>query len=269
MGKFGGALGWVPLALFCVGVVAKILPGSANRGRWAACGALVPAVIVFQSIAPVGLEARHIISILPSACIFAVAGLCALEGWLRPKVEASPVDGGTPQRKIGAIFLLGAGVVLVALWVQAPRQIKGTTGFAILAEAMLKDAAPMEEILVSSDATGEGMFISEVALREKRPGHVIQRASKSLATSTWSGSGYTPAFSKDEDVFRFLTTGEIGYVVLDDAVPEAKRREHHDQLRRVVAEHSDRFFLLEEAELCRAGEIQPLSLRLYRITRKN
>ena len=107
---------------------------------------------------------------------------------------------------------------------------------------MLSEAVPGDVALVSSDATGEGMFIAEVALHEARPGHVIQRASKSLASSTWSGSGYTPAFARDENVRAFLTSGRIRYLILDDAVPVEKRREHHDQLQRVVAAYPDQNF---------------------------
>jgi hypothetical protein len=111
------------------------------------------------------------------------------------------------------------------------------------------------------------MFIADVALQESRPGHVIQRASKSLASSTWSGSGYTPAFTTDDDVFRFLTDGGIRYLIVDDSPDH--RREHHDQVRRVIAQHPDHFAMIAEAEDWRGGRRQAAAVKLYKISAKN
>ena len=134
---------------------------------------------------------------------------------------------------------------------------------------MLAEAATDDVALVSSDATGEGIFIADVALQEQRPGHTIQRASKSLAASTWSGSGYTPLFTTDDELFRFLTDGKIQYLIVDDAVPASRRREHHDQVRRVVEQYPDRFAMLAEAEAWREGVQQKTPVRLYKISTKN
>ncbi len=268
--KLGLALGLGAVPLFGLGMAITAGRRSAHRGRWVACGALIVAVVVFQSLAPVGREARHLVPALPAACVLAVAGLCVLDAWWRQKrAGGPPADAPNPVPRVGVVFWVGAILLLVPPFISSPRAAKACSGFAPIAEAMLAEVAPAEVTLVSSDATGEGMFIAEVALREKRPGHAIQRASKSLATSTWSGSGYTPAFKNDDEVFAFLTSGEIRYLVVDDSVPDAKRREHHEQIKRVVASHAERFFPVAEAESSRAGEIGPTPIRLYKITRKN
>jgi hypothetical protein len=157
-------------------------------------------------------------------------------------------------------------LVIAGSW---PFVAKRFSGFAPLADAMLGEATLADVTLVSSDARGEGMFISEVAMHERRPGHVIQRASKALANSAWSGSGYAPLFKEDDDLFAFLTSGKIQYLAIDDAVPEDKRREHHDQLKRVIEQHSDQFWLVASAEIIRDGEPQLAPVRLYKIRRKN
>lgn len=254
LGKFAGALGYVIAALFVVGLVGAFRLKIAHRGRWVAAGALIASVLVFQSIAPVGLEARHLIPILPAAILFAAAGFAFI------------------ARKLPSSWLVAGFAVLVlggTAWTQLPLKTKGASGFAPLAEQMLADSSPSDESLVSSDARGEGMFIAEVALREKRPGHVIQRASKSLASSTWSGSGYSPLFNNDADVLHFLTDGKIRYLILDDALPNDRRQEHHDQLRRVAEANPDRFWLLGEADVFRGGERQPVTAKLYKIAPKN
>jgi hypothetical protein len=134
---------------------------------------------------------------------------------------------------------------------------------------MLAESSRDDVALISSDVIGEGAFIADVALHEQRPGHTIQRASKSLAASTWSGSGYTPLFTTDEQLFQFLTNGEIRYLIVDDAVPASRRREHHDQIRRVVEQHPDRFAMIAEAEAWREGVRQQTPVRLYKISAKN
>ncbi len=249
--KFGLALGMLPLLLFGVGVLVRVRAGATEQGRWAAAGALIVAVLVFQSLAPVGFEARHLVPTLPAAVMFAVAGFMALS-----KSRAS-----TPV----AAFL-GVVVLASAVW---PIETKGYSGFGTLAQAVISETAPADVILVSSDARGEGMFISEVAMRESRPGHVIQRASKTLASSAWSGSGYAPRFGDEEELLTFLTGGRIQYLLLDDAVPEDKRREHQEQLRRVVAQNQDRFWLVASSEIMRAGERQFAPAKLYKIQSRN
>lgn len=260
-GKFGLALGPLYAFAFAVGVWVRMRAGSPHRGRWAAAGALILSVVVFQSIAPVGLEARHLIPALPAALMFSVAGFA----WMVRR--ALRIGADEPPTRLApwltAVLLLALSIVLF------PIKKKDCFGFAPLAETILKKAAPADVVLVSSDATGEGMFISEIALREKRPGHVIQRASKSLASSTWSGSGYSPAFAKDDDLLAFLTSGKIQYLLLDDAGLGPKRREHHDQLKRLVEQHPDRFEPLAETDRHRDGQLLEPPLKLYQIPRKN
>ncbi len=249
--KFGLGLGLVVLLLFCLGVWVKVRAASGNHGRWAAAGAFILSVLVFQSIAPVGLEARHLIPLMPAALMFAIAGFVALTSAVQPRAMTAVLG----------LIVLG--------WALPPFKVKDCAGFAPLAEAMLSEAAPTEVTLVSSEARGEGMFIAEVAMRERRPGHVIQRASKALASSTWSGGGYAPRFTDDDALFAFLTSGAVQYLVLDEAVPEDKRRAHHDQLGRVVAQHGDNFWPIASAEITREGEPQFAPARLYKIQRRN
>lgn len=248
--KFGLSLGFAVI-LFGVGALVKARACPAHRGRWAAAAAFIVSVLVFQSIAPVGLEARHLIPVIPAALMFVVAGFAALATALKRPVLAG---------------LLG---VLVLASVVLPFATKGCAGFAPIAATVLRETATEEVTLVSSDARGEGMFIAEVAMHEARPGHVIQRASKALASSAWSGGGYAPAFADEAALLAFLTSGKIHYLVLDDSVPEAKRCTHHDQLKRVVEQHPERFVTMASSEITRGGEPQLAPVRLYKIQRQD
>jgi len=269
-GKMALALGFAALLPLGLGLVAKMRVTTRNHGRWSAVTALIIAVVIFQSIAPVGLEARHIIPALPAAGMLVVAGLYFVSELLQKKRAGHTETPAANSCRWRDLFCWFAAILLFGWsWLSTARSQKGFSGFGSLAQVVVTEAAPAEVTLVSSDVTGEGVFISEVALRERRPGHVIQRASKSLASSTWSGSGYSPAFTRDEDALAFLTSGVIRYLVLDAAVPREKRREHHAQLERLVESHADRFQLIAEAEYWRGGVQQPTALKLYQISRKN
>ncbi len=265
--KFLDGLEGMMIGPFFIGVFVKLRTPSQNPGRWAAAGAFVIAVIVFQAIAPVGLEARHLISALPAALMFCVAGFVWIPKW--GDFKASDTALWSQNNSVWRAAVMAGLAVLLLGYTSWPISQKGFTGFAPLAEAMRGDATPVDVTLVSSDARGEGMFISEVAMHEHRPGHTILRASKALAKSDWSGAGYAPLFHADEDVLAFLTSGKIQYLALDDAVPEDKRRTHQDQLKRVVEQHSDEFALVASAEMFRDGVRQSAPVSLYRIRRKN
>jgi hypothetical protein len=262
LAKFGRILGLMPLVLFCVGVAARVRTATSSPGRWAAVGALIIGVIVFQSLIPVGFEARHLIPTLPAAVMFIVAGGVAIVQWARSR-ETGPDKTSMALRVLPWILAISTLACVV------PLQAKSYSGFGAVTVTLLDEAGPDDVFLVSSDARGEGMFISEVALRETRPGHVIQRASKALATSSWSGGGYAPKFATDDDLLDFLTSGKIQYLILDDAVPEDKRQEHHEQLHRLLTLHPDAFWLVAGSELVRNGEPQPSPLKVYRIQRRN
>ncbi len=251
-GRFALALGWVPLGLFAVGVWIKIRKPGSEGGRWAAAGALIVSVLLFQSLVPVGMEARHLIPALPAAILFAVAALGEWRLRMPPRVW------------VAVLILVILGVSLTP---QAPA-LRRWGGFAPLAAEFFEESAPDDTALVSSDATGEGMFIAEIAGREPRPGHLIQRASKSLASSTWSGSGYQPAFTEDQDVVDFLQKNRIQWLIVDPTLPADKRRTHHDQLQRLVEARRDIFQPIAESEIWRGGERQTATAKLYKIARK-
>src|SRR5262249_19037868 len=151
-------------------------------------------------------------------------------------------------------------------------------GFGPVADKLLADPANRGAVfLVSSDASGEGMFISEVAMRERgkfRGGHVVERASKAFTPETgfaknWSGANYHARFSSGDEMRDFLLTGDHGknkidIVVVDDSVPERNRVTHHDQLAYALASDPRHFQLIAESPLVRAGVTQKTPVRAFR-----
>ncbi|MBA2305853.1 MAG: hypothetical protein H0W08_24915 [Acidobacteria bacterium] len=85
--------------------------------------------------------------------------------------------------------------------------------------------------LIASDATGEGMFIAETAMRERRPGHVIRRGSKLLSAQAWHGGEYTAKVQTVEQMLAVLRQDRIRFVVLDESDPGTMQTPHMRLLR--------------------------------------
>ncbi len=238
---------------------------SSPRGRWDAAAALIASVLIFQIIMPVGLEARHLISALPAAVLFAIAGFFAIARAL------ARGERGSPRSRA---WMIGTSVVPVLIVVVMAGlfdfQPKRWSGFAPVAEFVLADTAhPKSTVLISSDASGEGMFISELAMREKRPGHTVQRASKILASMAWSGAEYHARFTDDAQLAEFLGKSDIAWIVVDLSMPAAKRGAHHEMLQRVCEQHPERFHLAATSPAVRGGLTGFPPIRAYSVSHAN
>src|SRR5262249_17000702 len=143
-------------------------------------------IVVFHMLVPTGFEARHLIPAVPALIYFAWLGA----DWIACQL-ATPRQ---PLTKTAAFVFAFIGFVFVMTTLHIPR--KGYIGFRAVADSVLHSSQPKSTFLVASDARGEGMFISEVAMHEKRPGHFVQRASKKLAASSWTGGAYHLIYCK-------------------------------------------------------------------------
>lgn len=261
LGKLGIALGVLLLVLFGIGVLVKVLRPGERRGVWAAAGALVAAVLTFQLVMPVGLEARHLLSALPAALMFAVAGLDAIRDAFRHS-RGLPADERTPLALACCTLILAAGV-----WVAhrtAPPDAKRWSGFAPMAEAVLKDPnVKTRPVLVCSDAAGEGMFISEVAMRDQHPGVTVLRASKETAAMDWAGRGVRTKFKDDDELAAWIRQRGIGCIVVDASMDEEKRGPHHDQLIALCENRGDTFWAASSSPVTRGGAARAKPVRLY------
>jgi hypothetical protein len=172
----------------------------------------------------VGLEARHLMPTMPALVVLAFAGVQAITGGCSPRARAGVYAGvlavfflwppvfpaGAPEPGYGS---LGNHLALSPF--RIPR--KEWSGFEPVAEAVLA-AGPGKPVLVASDARGEGMFIAEIAARDPhRPSFTIVRASKLLASSTWSGSGYQSFYQTPEQVRDALAKAGVGLLVTDSS----------------------------------------------------
>jgi len=230
--------GVVALVLVMLGFLARVVRPWRTRmveGRWAAGGALVLAVWGFYSMVPSnGFDPRYAIAGLLPFTMFFAAGTA----WLAQRLALPRLSIRVKTALVGLIGLAAfAGQVFYI-----PK--KGHQGFTEAARSLLASAQHRDSVwLVSSEQDGEGLFISEVAMQEKRPGHFILRAGKVLGQSDWLGDRYRVLHPTPEAVMAYLESVPVRAVVLDRR-PGFRRREHHHLLEAAIQRFPQRWRLL-------------------------
>jgi hypothetical protein len=259
-GKLHASFGSPLLLLMLLGL-AVAAHRAWTRGKEAAFEATVVAfvlsVYLLQITVPCGHEARHLIPALAGGCI--LIGMGAWEIWQR-------LGATRPGQKGEAILL--ATLVVIVFAVQTFRiPPKGYRGFQAVAEQILATPEDKDTVLfVSSDARGEGMFISEVAMREKRLGHIVHRGSKLLASSSWSGGDYEAKAADAAGLVKVFANAHVGLIVVDTTVPEERlaKMPHHKLLEEVAASDPQAFEPLAMYPMLRGNERFEHGIRLYR-----
>lgn len=251
-GPLWGSLGWGIGVLMVIGFFVRMRREDEFMGRWWGAVALLVVSVV----------SRNILGVLPAALMFALAGGAWLVGWIASRPAWS---GRGAKFRVAFAAILGALALLSAVgpWTREP-----CTGFAPLAETLIADSAPEDVTLVSSDPSGEERFIAELAMREQRPGHTVLCGTQLLANPGKKFIAHEPAFPDDQAVFDFLTSGKVKYIVLDDAIPDEERREHHYQIHRAIEEHLTRFWVIQSCPVTRDGVAQSTPAKLYKIREK-
>jgi hypothetical protein len=253
------------VAVACFALIGWCATGRKN-GASAALGSLVLTIFAFHLIVPARASAHSLLPATPALILLAITGVFAIARHAR-------VGNGEPRVQMRREILWVVLLVILAL----PPIIrrfgpKVHEGFEGLAVELLQTAPPQTRILVCSDATGEGMFISELAMRDQRPNFFVERGSRSLTdpkARTGSGRQIVERFADDASLLDYLVRSKIGYIVLDAAVPEHDRAGYHDQLRRVIADNTGLFWQIVESPVRRDNEDLFPPLRLYRIVREN
>ena len=214
-----GVAVWVAVGLGAL-IGVRLLRRLPVQGIWAVGASTLVAMVLLRTVVPPALELRHLLNVLPFWLLFAAGGI-----WWALSL-------GPLKRKAARWRALAAALVLAGLYALEfrPPPKKDCGGYAEVARAIL--ARPewnQSVILVSSDAPGEGMLISELAMRERRPGHIVLRGSKVLSASSWFGWNARPLFGGPAEVGEFLRAVPVGLVVFDGE--PMRPPAHHYQLQ--------------------------------------
>lgn len=226
------------LLLIVIGFLLRVVkPLVARQGvapSWAAAAALVVSAIVFRSYVGAAYEARHLIALVPVLLMFLAAGV----EWLGLNLPLARVAVRRRLLLVAAV----AGILFVLETFTIPK--KNTHGFAEVAQDLLaRNEFANSVFLVSSQGDGEGMFIAEVAMRERRPGHYILRGYKVLARSSWSGAYYRVLYGTPVEVVSYLESIPVGVLVMDLSAGRFPAG-HHRLLKEMLRTYPERWELI-------------------------
>lgn len=223
-------------------------------GIAAAGAAALVAMVALRTLVPPARPSRHLLNVMPFWLLFAAAGIWWLTA-LRPLERLAP----SWRAAVAAALLL----ILFALDYR-PLRRKEYGGYEAVAKQILarpewKDSV----ILVSSDASGEGMLISEIAMRERRPGHIVLRGSKVLSSSNWFGGNARALFASSREVGEFLRGVPVGLVVFDSDPPRAPA--HQGLLRDALEQDPGQWELIGRFPQQRGQDSRRGDIYLYRL----
>ncbi len=177
----------------------------------AGAASLFLATLVFHCVAPnPGPDERYMTAALaPGIALFVVG--CRYVSRLRIPTRASE----------GVRAAVLAGVSLATAWASGAFAVPHLPAFGFVDAARLAMAsnAPRNAMLICSDSQGEGGFVAEVAMRDRRLSRIVLRASKVLAESSWTGGRVNMMFDNGAGVAKYLDEVAVDLVVMDLSEP--------------------------------------------------
>jgi hypothetical protein len=223
-------IGIVLTLLFLAGLAPKLVPalrfGGIN-GRWASLISVVFSVLILHCFVPSGLNDRYLIAAVPAILLLAIDGGLTL---------ITVVARRNPTPRLADAVALVLLTLILATVFYIPR--KQSYGFREAAASLENNPLYRNQvILCASEAFGEGMLITEMAARDHpRPGHVILRAGRVLASSDWNNRHYRSRFASAQAIMAYLTAIPVGVLVLD-RTPGAQPLEHYQLLCRMIRDY--------------------------------
>jgi hypothetical protein len=250
-------LGVVLIGLAFVGIAVRIVkPLSAGQvpGKWAAAAAFLLGTYIFLSVASAGIEVRFLVPAIAPAIMLAVPGARHIAG--RFPIRFLP--GGLAQD----LLLLLVALLFSGNIITVPA--KASFGFKTAVDQLAQMPQFQNSVVLvsSGDRIGEGIFIAEVAMRDRSGGQVVLRADKVLADSNWLGTDTRPLYSGPSQIMPCLEAVPVDFIVLDNLQGDA-HFEHHRQLLELVTKHPEWWRLLGVANASTVTGRQLSSVYIY------
>jgi hypothetical protein len=224
----------VPVCLFAIiGLVQCLsLAGSARcGGKWMAWASSIAAFWLFHSFPAPWVASRYLLAVLPPLILFAAMGVHSLaRRW------ASTSWSGR-QRAWALTSVLALFYLSTSFFIQR----KEMFGFQQAADMMLTQPdIAHSAILVSSESFGEGMLVSEIAMRGHHLAPYVLRATKLLAKVRLMGNNYRPRHASVEELADALDRIPVRILVIDNT-PGPVSWKHHQQLQEMIQAHAERW----------------------------
>ncbi len=167
--------------------------------------------------------------------------------------------GGSSSAVVAAALGVAFVVTTFAIPVKRGRGMAG-----LVTDVLARPELRHSVILICSQGDGEGIIISEMAMREHRPGHYLLRGSKVLASAQWNGRDYHARFADADAVMRYLESVPVAVLIMD-STPGQRDHLHYHQLEEALAKYPDRWQLLGRYPADGRPRVPGQSVRVYRL----
>jgi len=223
--------GIVVFTLAMVGFVLRVVIPF-RRGemepRWASVTGLVVGMFLF-GLAPLPPEPRYHVASLAGLTLFAASALYEIRKALDSRW--GHVAG------VGAVLTAGALYGMTTFSINQREPVGyGEVARQIVGNSKYRDSV----ILVSSEAMGEGLLISEMAPLELRPSHYILRATKMLARSRWNLDQYELLYADEAKMQAFFESIPVRILVYD-TTKGVMEMPHHQLLGKLLGNNPDKW----------------------------
>jgi hypothetical protein len=166
-------------------------------------------LLLFQLLAPVGIETRYLIPALAPLIVLLSFALARLPKWYGPAVIAATV----------------AGYSIVSLK-HSPLPANRVRP---VVEAVIRQEGGTKQSLVYVPADEEGAMIAEFAMLDpNRPARILARPNKLLAHMDWLGNHYTSNFERPADLEEYFVENPPDLLILHSR--SGSRKFPHEQL---------------------------------------
>lgn len=252
----------IAAAVFALaGVIFRRIADARTGTVWAAMIALVAGMLLSRWMKSGIPEVRVLIVATPALAMLAARGAFALAGIVGSQTAIAREHSRRKALWLLLLLLLALPPALLHPWA------KDWQGFGPIAHTLIEESRGPARVLVVSDPRGEGILISEIAMRDAARQITIERGSETLTDPAVSAPRGRPLerFLEDEHLFTHLTSGSIRYIVLDGAVPEHTRAGYHDQILRIIEGNIRSFWPIYDSPIIRDGEEMGHPLRIFRV----
>lgn len=254
-------LGPALLILITAGIVHDLMDVQVRRDFLsptlisAAIGVLLfESMAAVQGVAAAAIEPRFLLPAVAALIPLLFSGLIWLARRMGPRRVPPPVR---------ATMLLVAGVLT------SPGRTfsiahKPYRGFSEVADYVQShETLRQGAVLVSSAIDGEGLLVSEIAMRYPCSQGFVVRASKLLGRSDWLGRDYQSRFESEDELSRYLENMRVDLVVIEEQAG-VQAPKHQALLLQMVRERPDRWQFVGIFPARRPADLKQTSILVYR-----
>ena len=185
-------------------------------------------LLLFQSLAPVGIETRYLIPALAPLIVLLAFALARLPKWYGPAVIAATVAGYT-----------------VVLLTHFPRPLNRVRP---VVEAITQREGGAKQSLVYVPADAEGPMIAEFAMLDtNRPVRILARPNKLLAHMDWLGNHYKSNYEQPVDLEKYFEENPPDLLILHSRLASTEYP-HERLLETTIRQYANSWRLIARSD---------------------